>query len=125
MRKTQETKLKSGSEIGTRIFGRIDRRSFVKFIPALGAAGLAASSLPLRTTAQTPTPSPSPSPAPPKPSPLAEAYTEVARLRFGEHLTPAQLEQVKKDMEGNVGTADRLRGFKLQNGDEPDFIFTA
>jgi hypothetical protein len=34
----------------------VDRRSFVKLLPALGAAGLAASHLPLTTAAQTPTP---------------------------------------------------------------------
>ena len=77
-----------------------------------------------------PNPQPTPTPAqapqgPPKPSPLAEAYAEAARLRFGEHLSAEQLEAVKRDLEGNVRTADRLRSFKLQNSDEPDFVFSA
>jgi hypothetical protein len=50
---------------------------------------------------------------------------EVVRVRFGKHATPEQFEQIRKDMESNVRTADRLRAFKLQNGDEPDLIFTA
>lgn len=105
----------------------IDRRSFVKFIPAIGAAGLVAMNLPSSTTAQapTPSPSPSPSPAPAAPSPLAEAYAEVARLRFGAHIEPGQWERIKRDLDGNVRAADRLREFKLKNADEPDFIFFA
>jgi hypothetical protein len=104
------------------------RRQFAKSIATtLVAAPLAASLV----KAQTPRkpkeaaapPNPQPSPAPQKPSPLAEAYAEVARVRFGEKLTPEQLEQIRKDMDGNVRTADRLRAVKLQNGDEPDFIF--
>jgi hypothetical protein len=68
------------------------------------------------TTAQTPS----------TPSPLAEAYAEVARLRFGGKLTAAEdLARMKRDVEGNVRTAERLRAFKLKNAYEPDFIFIA
>lgn len=107
---------------------KTSRREFAKSVATtLIAAPLAASMV----GAQTPT-KPAETAAPPnpqqtatKPSPLAEAYTEVARARFGDNLTPAQLEQVKKDLEGNVRAADRLRAVKLKNGDEPDFIFSA
>lgn len=75
-------------------------------------------------------PQPQPTPAqtpqgPPAPSPLALAYFEVARLRFGASLKPEQLEAVKRDLEGNVRTAERLRAAKLKNSDEPDFVFEA
>lgn len=105
----------------------LDRRSFVKFIPALGAAGLVAVNLPVATPAQAPvaSPTPVPSPTPAQPSPLAEAYTEVARVRFGKHLEEGQWDRVKRDLEGNVRTADRLRELKLMNSDEPDFTFIA
>jgi hypothetical protein len=105
------------------------RRHFAKSVATtLLAAPLAAS----LANAQTPTkpkeptapPNPQPGPSPQKPSPLTEAYTEVARVRFGEHLTPEQLEQVKKDLDGNVRAADRLRAVKLKNADEPDFTFS-
>ena len=105
------------------------RRQFAKSIATtLVAAPLAAR----LAKAQTPTkpkeapapPNPQPSPAPQKPSPLAEAYAEVARVRFGEKLTPEQIEQVKKDLDGNIRSADRLRAVKLKNGDEPDFTFS-
>ncbi len=109
---------------------KTSRRQFAKSVATtLVAAPLAASLV----KAQTPTkpkeatapPNPQPTPTPQKPSPLVEAYAEVARVRFGEKLTPEQLEQIKKDLDGNVRTADRLRAVKLKNGDEPDFVFTA
>ena len=110
------------------------RRRFTKTLAA--AAFIAAPAL--AASAQTPTPAsepkappqPQPTPAqqpqgPPAPSPLALAYFEVARQRFGERLTPEQLEAVKRDLEGNVRTAERLRASKLKNSDEPDYIFEA
>ena len=106
------------------------RRQFTKSVAATLVAAPLISSV---VEAQTPTkpkeapapPNPQPSPTPQKPSPLAEAYAEVARVRFGEQVTPEQLAKIKEDLEGNVRTADRLRKVKLQNGDEPDFAFTA
>ena len=114
---------------------RDSRRRFTKELaaaclaaPTLAAAAANAQTPPKAAEPKAP-PNPQPTPAqpqgPPKPSPLAEAYTEAARLRFGQHLSAEQLEAVKRDMEGNVRTAERLRAFKLQNGDEPDFVFSA
>lgn len=111
---------------------RTSRRSFTKCVAAtLVGAPLAASLGQAQTpgkakqTPAPPNPQPTPTPAPAKPSPVAEAYAEVARARFGAQMTPEQFEQVKKDMEGNVRVADRLRAVKLNNGDEPDFVFSA
>jgi hypothetical protein len=106
------------------------RRQFAKsvattLIAAPLAASLAKAQTPTKPKEATAPPNPQPQPAPQKPSPLADAYTEVARVRFGEHLTPEQIEQVRKDLDGNVRTADRLRAVKLKNGDEPDFTFSA
>ncbi|HEX8139042.1 MAG TPA: hypothetical protein VF544_15850 [Pyrinomonadaceae bacterium] len=113
--------------------GQASRRRFTKSVAtAIATAPLAV----LMTKAQTPPagkpteavapPNPSPSPQqPPKPSPVAEAYAQVVRARFGEQFTPEQLEQIRKDLEGNVRIADRLRAAKLDNADEPDFTFIA
>jgi len=103
------------------------RRQFTKSVATtLIAAPLAASLANAQTPAKKePVAPPNPQQTPQKPSPLAEAYAEVARQRFGEKWTPEQLEQVKKDLDGNVRTADRLRAVKLKNGDEPDFVFSA
>jgi hypothetical protein len=114
--------------------GQASRRRFTKTV---ATAIVTAPLVVLMTKAQTPpsgktkeaaappNPQPSPTPQQPKPSPVAEAYAQVARARFGEQFTPEQLEQIKKDLEGNVRIADRLRASKLDNGDEPDFTFIA
>ena len=114
--------------------GQASRRRFTKTV---ATAIVAAPLVSLMARAQTPpggktkeatappNPQPSPSQQPQKPSPVAEAYAEVARARFGKQVTPEQLEQIKKDLEGNVRVADRLRSVKLNNGDEPDFTFIA
>ncbi len=62
---------------------------------------------------------------PPKPSPTAEAYAEVARARFGKHTSDEEFARVRRDLEGNVRASERLSAAKLQNSDEPDFIFGA
>jgi hypothetical protein len=104
------------------------RRKFTKAVAtALVAAPLAVS----LSNAQTPPatkdapPIPQPSPTPQQPSPLAEAYGEVARQRFGAQLSDEQLKSVKRSLEGLVRTGDALRAVKLQNSDEPDFVFNA
>jgi hypothetical protein len=109
--------------------GKTSRRQFAKSIATtLVAAPLAAAMVKAQTPAKkepAAPPAPQPSPALQKPSPLAEAYMEAASVRFGEKLKPEQFDQIRKDLEGNVRTADRLRAVKLKNGDEPDFIFKA
>ena len=108
------------------------RRRFTKSLAAafVAAPALAANAqTPPATSEPKAPPQPQPTPAqpqgPPPPSPLALAYAEAARLRFGERLTPEQFESVRRDLEGNVRTAERLRASKLKNSDEPDFVFEA
>lgn len=59
-----------------------------------------------------------------EPSPVARALTEVIRARYGQYLTPEQLEEVQKDIERGLKASERLRARKLRNSDEPDFIFS-
>ena len=116
-------KSKKQSSAATR---RTSRRGFTKAVATtLVAAPLAsrlAQAQKASGTKEPPAP-PNPQAATQKPSPLAEAYAEVARVRFGERLSPEEFEQVKKDLEANVQAAERLRAAKLKNEDEPDFIF--
>lgn len=114
----------------THMSKQASRRQFTKsvataLITAPIAAQLAKAQTPTKPKEAVAPPNPQPNATPQKPSPLAEAYAEVARARFGERLTPEQLEQIKKDLDGNVRSADRLRAVKLKNGDEPDFVFSA
>lgn len=108
---------------------RDSRRRFTKTI---AAALVAAPLVALKTNdAQTPpaaTPSPSPSPTPtpnPKTVALVDAYANVARVRFGEGLNDEEFGRVRRGLENNVANADRLRAAKLNNSDEPDFVFSA
>src|SRR5437588_6482804 len=100
------------------------RRKFAKaVVTAIAAAPLAVSMANAQTP--TPTPTPQPSPTPQQPSPLAEAYGEVVRRRFGDKLNEDELTRVKRSLEGMVRTGNTLRDVKLQNSDEPDFVFSA
>jgi len=55
----------------------------------------------------------------------SDASAEVERLfalvreRYGDRLTPTQLEEVQKGVEGAVLAARILRAVKLRNADEP------
>lgn len=112
------------------------RRRFNKTIaaalvsaPLAGAASLMNAQTPPATkeavAPPNPQPTPTPSATPQPPSPLADAYAEVARVRFGERLTPDEMRRVKGELAGNVRNAERLSAVKLKNSDEPDFIFIA
>src|SRR5918992_902480 len=108
------------------------RRKFAKTV----AAALVAAPIARAVVAQTPpatkeavappNPQPTPSPQqPPPPSPLALALVEVARLRFGEKLSDEDMTRLRRDIAGNLRSADALRAVKLKNADEPDFVFSA
>ncbi len=94
---------------------------------ALVAAPLAVSMTNAQTPPATKEPAapPNPQPTPQPPTPLAVAYGEVARVRFGDKLTDDELTRVKRSIAGKVNRGDALRAAKLQNSDEPDFIFNA
>ncbi len=104
------------------------RRRFTKAVAAaLVAAPLVGSAINAQTPPATKEPAapPNPQPTPQQPSPLAEAYGEVARVRFGDKVTADELTRVKRSIAGKVNRSDALRAAKLQNSDEPDFIFNA
>ena len=132
-RKTSDEHRAVGSQTARDAEPGPSRRRFAKTLAAafVAAPALAAGAqTPPATSEPKAPPQPQPTPAQtpqgtPAPSPLALAYAEVARLRFAERLTPEQFEAVKRDLEGNVRTAERLRASKLKNSDEPDFTFTA
>lgn len=123
--------MKNREQNAAGVRARASRRQFAKTITAavvaapLFAAGKLDAQTPPATKQAPAPPNPQPTPTPAPPSPVVEAYAEVGRLRFGDKLTPEELARMKRDIEGNVRTAERLRAFKLKNSDEPDFIFIA
>ncbi len=105
------------------------RRAFAKTLataaaaPALlpAAAALGQAATPTPAAAGTPTPTPTPAP----PSSAAEALTEVARIRWGKHLSGEQLGDIAKAIDGRLRAAEAMKKVKLANADEPDVVYAA
>lgn len=57
-------------------------------------------------------------------APDAEALGEVVRIRYGKTLSDDQMPEVKRSINNRIRAADRLKQFKLANGDEPAFVFS-
>jgi len=62
---------------------------------------------------------------PPEISADAKTLAEIVKRRYGQHLTPEQLESVTKELDSRIQGGTALRKAKLANGDEPDFTFHA
>jgi len=54
-----------------------------------------------------------------KPDPEADALFEIVRARYGDRLTPAQLDELRKIVAGQLEAARALRAVALANADEP------
>lgn len=89
----------------------VDRRTFVKLLPALGAAGLAASNLSLPAAAQTTTPTPLPSPSPsPTPAPrIMKEMLHNAEKLIGIELNDAQEAMALPTVNRNLDNYETLR----------------
>jgi hypothetical protein len=82
------------------------RRAFVRGAVAVSAVPLSALALGKKPTEAKP-------PAP------ADGLTRLARERYGKFLTTNQLAALDERMGSLSQTSERLRAFKLANGDEP------
>jgi len=113
MKKTKKTKT------------NVDRRTFVKLLPALGAAGIAASKLPLETLAQTPTPTPVPSPSPsPTPPPrITKEMMHQAEKLIGIELTDAQEAMALGGVNRNLDSYETVRKIDVPLDTEPAIAF--
>ncbi len=61
---------------------------------------------------------------PPRPAAdQARALAEIVRLRLGQHLTEEQMKSVQQRLGRALATAAQLRRTRLENGDEPAFVF--
>lgn len=92
---------------------RTNRRRFLK-VCAAGAVPLAAASA---VAAQE-----QPAAAPETP---AAALAALARLRFGKHLTDAQLKVVQQEITTALRLAESLKREALEPGEEPALVFLA
>jgi len=104
---------------------RVDRRTFVKLLPALGAAGLTASKLPLDAMAQTPSPTPSPSPSPsatPAPRVTKEMMHQAEKL-IGIELSDAQEAMALDGVNRNLNSYETIRKIDIPLDTEPAIAF--
>jgi hypothetical protein len=60
-----------------------------------------------------------------EPSVEAKRLGEIAKARYGQHLNEEQLRQLVEDLDRGLNAGQRLRGLRLKNSDEPDFVFRA
>src|ERR1041385_9244025 len=101
----------------------LDRRNFVKLLPALGAAGLTVSNLPLETLAQTPSPTPAPSPSPtPAPRVTKEMMHQAEKL-IGIELTDAQEAMALSGVNRNLDSYETIRKVDIPLDTEPAIAF--
>jgi len=108
------------------------RRVFAKGLvlaaaaPALvGAAVALGQTPPPPSPAAVPTPAPTPASTPEAPSSVAEALTEVARIRWGRHLSGEELGEIATAVDGRLRGAEAMKKVPLTNADEPDVVFFA
>ncbi len=99
------------------------RRSFVKLLPALGAASLTATKLPLSALAQTPTPTPSPSPSPTPTPRITKEMMHTAEKLFGLEFTDAQEAMAVAGVNRNLDAYEAVRKIDIPLDTEPAFAF--
>ncbi|MFN2530204.1 MAG: amidase [Pyrinomonadaceae bacterium] len=103
----------------------LQRRGFVKALPAISVAGLAASKLQLSTLAQTPTPSPTPS-ASPSPTPalrITKDMLHTAEKLIGIELNDAQETMALNGVNSNLDSYETIRKIDIPLDTEPAFAF--
>src|SRR5689334_14109501 len=103
----------------------VDRRAFVKLLPALGAAGLGVSKLPLEALAQTASPTPVPSPSPsPTPAPrITKEMMHQAEKLIGIELTDAQEAMALSGVNRNLDSYETVRKIDVPLDTEPAIAF--
>ena len=101
------------------------RRTFVKLLPALGAAGVAATKLPLDALAQTPspTPVPSPSPSPTPPLRITKEMMHQTEKLIGIELTDAQEPMALGGVNRNLDAYEANRKIDIPLDTEPAIAF--
>jgi Asp-tRNA(Asn)/Glu-tRNA(Gln) amidotransferase A subunit family amidase len=103
----------------------LNRRTFVKLIPALGAAAAASPHLQIISAlAQTPSPSPAASPSPsPAPLRVTKEMLRGAEQLVGIELTDAQKQMALQNVNSNLDRYETLRKINVPLDTEPATLF--
>lgn len=96
---------------------RSSRRRFGKQVACLTAGALAGGAG--SASADQPQPKPDARAA------ALQALVDIVRARHGAHLSDEQMQRVRQKIATSLLMADALKRTRLDNGDEPDFIFQA
>jgi Asp-tRNA(Asn)/Glu-tRNA(Gln) amidotransferase A subunit family amidase len=120
MRKLESKQKRAGKTSSSKT---VNRRTFVKLVPALGAAALAAPQLHISTVlAQTPSPTPSPSPTPAPLRVTKEMLGEAEKL-IGLEFTDAQEAMALQNVSTNLDRYEALRKIDVPLDTEPATLF--
>src|SRR2546427_8061510 len=101
----------------------INRRSFVKLLPAAGAAGLAVSKTPFKALAQTPTASPSPRPSPTPAPRITKDMMHNAEKLIGIELTDKQEDMALPGVNRALDSYEVVRKIEVPLDTEPAIVF--
>src|SRR5207302_6726929 len=102
----------------------IDRRTFVKVLPAAGVAVVAAAKSPLKALAQTPTPSPQPSQtSSPAPTRVKKDDLKHAEKIIGIDFTDKQEEMALPGVNRNLESYEAVRKIDVPLDTEPAIVF--
>ncbi len=100
------------------------RRTFVKLLPAAGAAGVAVSKAPLTALAQTPTPTPAASPSPtPAPQRVTKEMLRNTEKLIGIELNDKQEDMALPGVNRNLDSYDVVRKIDVPLDTEPAIVF--
>lgn len=102
------------------------RRTFVKLLPAAGAAGVAVTKAPLTALAQSPTPTPLPSPAAtptPTPQRITKDMMRNAEKLIGIELTDKQEDLALPGVNRNLDSYEAVRKIDVPLDTEPAIVF--
>jgi len=100
----------------------INRRNFVKVLPAAGAAAITISKAPIKALAQTPTPAQSPSPSP-TPLRITKEMMHNAEKLIGIELTDAQETMALRNVNGSLDSYEVVRKIDVPLDTEPAIVF--
>src|SRR5258705_7809656 len=101
----------------------VDRRAFVKALPALGVAGLAATNLSLQSLAQTPAPTTSPSPTPSPALRITKEMLQEAEKLIGIDFNDAQEAMALVGVNRNLDSFETVRKIDIALDTEPAIAF--
>jgi Asp-tRNA(Asn)/Glu-tRNA(Gln) amidotransferase A subunit family amidase len=102
----------------------INRRAFVKLLPAAGAAGLTVANLPLKVVAQTATPTPLPSPRPsPTPGRITKDMMHNAEKLIGIEFNDKQEDMALGGVNRALDSYEVVRKIDVPLDTEPAIVF--